>query len=67
LILVTGSTGYIGSQIVSHLLQEPRLLDYTIRCTVRDLSNRSKLEPLENLSATRLEFVKCDLMDDDSI
>jgi uncharacterized protein YbjT (DUF2867 family) len=32
LILVTGSTGYIGGQLVPHLLEA----GYDIRCLVRD-------------------------------
>lgn len=70
-ILVTGSTGYIGSQIVNHLLKEDRLKDHIIRCAVRDTQNQHKIKPLAQLecadSHSRLEFVKFDLLDNDSV
>lgn len=46
IILVTGATGYVGSQIVNHLVREPKFADYIIRCAVRDPSNSAKIQPL---------------------
>ena len=47
IILVTGGTGFIGSQILNHLLNDERANDYTIRCAVRDPENAEKIKPLE--------------------
>jgi uncharacterized protein YbjT (DUF2867 family) len=59
-ILVTGATGYIGSQIVNHLVREKTFTDYVIRCAVRDPENMSKIEPLKTFFTpeqfSRLEF-----------
>lgn len=68
-ILITGSTGYVGSQIVNHVLNERRFKEYTIRCTVRDLNNKDKISALEKFFGNniRLSFVEFDLMDRDSI
>jgi uncharacterized protein YbjT (DUF2867 family) len=71
IILVTGATGYIGSQIVNHLVQEKKFENYIIRCAVRDPENMSKIEPLKTFFTpeqfARLEMFKVDLLEHASI
>lgn len=59
LVLVTGITGFVGSQIALQLLES----NYRVRGTVRSLSNKSKLEPIKNLpNQQNLTLVEADLL-----
>ena len=58
-VLVTGINGFLGSHILQQLLQK----GYLVRGTVRDKSNKSKLEFLQKLpSLSNLEVVEADLL-----
>lgn len=64
-ILVTGATGYIASWVVKYLLQD----GYTVHATVRDKSNKNKIELLDTLSKTypnKLFLFEADLLKKDS-
>lgn len=58
--LVTGASGYIGSHLVSQLLDA----GYTVHATVRSLQNDAKVAPLRALSASadRLRLFEADLL-----
>ncbi|KAL3990573.1 NAD dependent epimerase/dehydratase family protein [Acanthocheilonema viteae] len=58
-VLVTGASGYIALHCVQQLLEN----GYTVRGTVRNLQNSSKITPLRDLkySSERLELVEADL------
>jgi len=45
-ILITGITGYIGSQIGKTFVDNIDELKYKIRASVRDLKNLKKIEAL---------------------
>ncbi|KAK2414827.1 NAD(P)-binding Rossmann-fold superfamily protein [Trifolium repens] len=61
---VTGASGYIASWIVKFLLQR----GYTVRATIRDLSNPNKVDHLLKLDGAkeRLQFFKADLLEEGS-
>jgi nucleoside-diphosphate-sugar epimerase len=55
---VTGAGGYLGSHCVQQLLNA----GYSVRGTVRDPKNETKVRPLKQLDGSeRLELVKADL------
>ncbi len=57
-VLVTGAGGFLGSHCVQQLLAA----GYSVRGTVRDPKNESKIRPLMQLDGSeRLEIVKADL------
>nr|AFK47425.1 unknown [Lotus japonicus] len=64
LVCVTGASGYIASWIVKFLLEH----GYTVRATVRDLSNPNKVEHLVKLDVAkeRLQLFKADLLEEGS-
>jgi nucleoside-diphosphate-sugar epimerase len=65
LILVTGATGFVGSQIVHLLLRS----GYRVRCAVRCITNEKKVRPILNLcpdSTYPVELVEADLNNHDS-
>jgi nucleoside-diphosphate-sugar epimerase len=65
-VLVTGASGYIGSHVVSNLLNRGR----DVRATVRDASDPGRVDHLRNLPVLEggsLEIVEMDLMDADSV
>ena len=57
IVLLTGATGYVGSQLIPLLEQQP----ITLRCLVR---NRSKLRPLTNPTS---EVVEGDVLNEESL
>jgi nucleoside-diphosphate-sugar epimerase len=64
LVCVTGASGYIASWIVKLLL----LRGYTVKATVRDLTDRKKTEHLLALDGAkeRLKLFKADLLEESS-
>ncbi|CAK8576942.1 unnamed protein product [Lathyrus sativus] len=63
-VCVTGASGYIASWIVKFLLQR----GYTVRATVRDISNPNKVDHLLKLDGAkeRLQLFKADLLEEGS-
>jgi nucleoside-diphosphate-sugar epimerase len=43
-VLITGVSGYIGSQVCQYFLKDG---GFTVRGTVRDKDNETKIEPLK--------------------
>ncbi|PWA47838.1 NAD(P)-binding Rossmann-fold superfamily protein [Artemisia annua] len=64
-VCVTGGSGYIGSWLVSLLLDR----GYTVNATVKDLKDENETKHLEALEGaeTRLRLFQMDLLDYDSI
>ncbi|CAI4225482.1 unnamed protein product [Auanema sp. JU1783] len=59
LVLVTGASGYIGSQCVKQLLEQ----GFRVRGTVRSLKNPKKVDPIKCLDKKgNLELVEADLL-----
>ena len=46
LLLITGVTGYVGSQVLNEFLTGEGKETYKIRATVRDKNNTKKMKPL---------------------
>ena len=72
LIVVTGITGFIGSQILNHCINN--LADsYRIRGTVRNPEDEDKMMPLydyfggEEALKSKLEIVHVDLLEESTI
>ncbi|KAI1730598.1 3-beta hydroxysteroid dehydrogenase/isomerase family domain-containing protein [Ditylenchus destructor] len=67
-VLVTGASGYLAAHCVQQLLS----LGYTVRGTVRNLANKTKVQPLLDLEkhtnspSGKLELVEADLNKADS-
>ena len=64
-VLVTGANGYIGSWITKELLDN----DYTVHTTVRDISNKNKINHLLEISSKsngKLKLFECDLLIENS-
>ena len=62
MVLVTGASGFIATHIVRQLL----LAGYKVRGTVRNISNESKVLPLQNLCPEAkhpLQLIEADLLD----
>ena len=65
LVLVTGASGFIATHVTQQLLQA----GYKVRGTVRDMNNKTKIEPLHKLypeAEFPLELVEADLMKPES-
>ena len=64
-LLITGITGYIGSQVGLIFLQNREAEGYQIRASVRSLKNKDKLEPLRKAygeeAYNQIDFVEADL------
>ena len=61
-VLVTGITGFLGSQVANYLLTN----NYKVKGTVRSLNNPKKLEPIKNLpNQNNLSLIEADLLKDD--
>ena len=67
-VLITGITGYIGSQVCLYFLKDG---SYDVRGTVRDPSNATKLAPLKKAFGdelfNKIEIVAADLLDSESL
>ncbi|ESW21024.1 hypothetical protein PHAVU_005G034600 [Phaseolus vulgaris] len=63
-VCVTGASGYIASWVVKFLLER----GYTVKATVRDPNNSSKVDHLLNLDGAkeRLHLVKANLLEEGS-
>ena len=62
-VLVTGATGFVGSQMAKLLLENK----YLVRGTVRSKLNEKKLAPLKSLpNQSSLEIVEADLLKPDT-
>ena len=62
LVLVTGGSGFVATHIIQRLLKEKA----KVRTTVRDIKNKSKVDPVENLVLDNnkdLEIVEAELTD----
>ena len=67
LVLITGVTGYIGSQVLHTFLEYGQ---FRLRGTVRSLQNTKKIEPLKEFFGdkwSQVELVEADLTNEDSI
>ena len=67
LVVITGITGYVGSQVCLHFLKHG---GFKVRGTVRSTKNPAKLEPLVKAFGAHyaeLELVEADLLDEESI
>ena len=60
-VLVTGASGYIGSNVVAALLAEKK---YRVRGTVRDATNETRTKPLRD-TFPEIELFSADLNKDD--
>ena len=66
-VLITGITGYLGSQVCLHFLNDG---NFHVRGTVRSLNRREKIEPLIKAFGplfSYLEIVEADLLDEASL
>lgn len=65
LVVITGVSGYVGSQVLNEFLQGEGKGKYRIRATVRDKNNKAKLAPLEKYFGAELfntiEFCSAEL------
>lgn len=70
LVLITGVTGYLGSQVLNEFINGEGAGRYRLRISVRDKDNQVKMKPLidyfgDNLSS--VEIYNADLTDANSI
>lgn len=72
LIVITGITGYIGSQIVNYCIEHLGK-DYRLRGTVRNPDDEEKMAPLydyfggEDVLKEKIEICHVDLLDETTI
>ena len=60
-VLITGITGFLGSQIANNLLNR----GFKVKGTVRSLKNKEKLSPIYNLpNQNNLQLVEANLLDE---
>ena len=58
LVLITGVSGFIGSQVLNEFLCFEGKDKYRIRCTVRDKNNAEKMKPLRDYFGEKLNEVE---------
>ena len=67
-VLITGITGYVGSQVCSYFLHDG---SFSVKGTVRDPSNQDRLAPLKKAYGddlfSKIELAQADLLDAESI
>ncbi|MBV8742088.1 MAG: NAD-dependent epimerase/dehydratase family protein, partial [Sinobacteraceae bacterium] len=63
-ILVTGGSGYIGSQLILQLLSAGHRVRATLRNLTREPEVRATLRRAGSMAAERLSFVAADLRSD---
>jgi nucleoside-diphosphate-sugar epimerase len=66
-VLITGVSGYVGSQVCNYFLKDG---GFTVRGTVRDKDNKDKIAPLEAAFGDdfkNLELRNADLLDAESL
>lgn len=65
LVVITGVSGYLGSQVLSEFLIGEGKGKYRIRATVRDKNNQAKLKPLKDYFGealfSEIEFFSAEL------
>ena len=65
LVVITGVSGYVGSQVLNEFLRGEGKGKFRIRATVRDKNNQAKLAPLERFFGPELfktiEFCSAEL------
>lgn len=69
-VVITGVTGFLGSQVLNEFLNGEGAGQYKIRATVRDKTNLAKLKPLQDFFGEKLsevEFFNADLNDAQSL
>lgn len=69
-VVITGVTGFLGSQVLNEFLNGEGAGQFKIRATVRDRTNLSKLKPLQDYFGEKLaevEFFNADLNDAQSL
>ena len=63
IVVITGVSGFVGSHVCEAFLKDG---SFTVRGTVRDKNDKSKIEPLKRqLKAelfSKLEFINADLL-----
>ena len=68
LVVITGITGYVGSQVCYHFLKHG---GFKVRGTVRSTKNPKKMQPLVKAFGqelyNQLELVEADLLDENSL
>lgn len=67
LVVITGVTGFLGSQVLSEFLVGEGKGKYRIRATVRDKNNAAKLKPLVDYfgdAFSQVELVNVELTND---
>ena len=67
-VLITGITGYVGSQVTLHFLNDG---GFAVKGTVRDPTNAERLAPLKKAYGeelfSQIELAKADLLDAESL
>lgn len=66
LVLVTGASGYLGTHVIKHLLEN----GYKVRGTVRNLKDEKKVLPIRKLARNssnhELDLCEADLLNEES-
>jgi dihydroflavonol-4-reductase len=68
LVVITGVSGYLGSQILATFVIGDGRGNYRVRATVRDKNNEAKMKPLRDAleeAYSEVEFFNADLLNED--